>query len=170
MDAEQVRDAMLAASGELDPALGGESVTGDTPRRSIYVRRLRNSPDAVLAGFDVASGFQSTAVRDVTTTPGQTLLMLNGSYVLERSAALARRVVNSGAQSDAERVDRAHRLVFGRLPEAKLRDRYLAFLHEQAARVAASEQVAHNVQDRQFEALVDLCHVLLNSNEFLYIE
>jgi mono/diheme cytochrome c family protein len=170
MDAEQVRDAMLAASGELDRTIGGERKAKDNTPRALYVRRMRNSPDAVLGVFDGASGMLSMAVRDVTTTPGQTLMMLNGSYVRERSVALARRVVSNGAKSDIDRVNLAHRFVFGLAPHANRLDRYVTFLGQQVDRAKTSEENSKPASDPRFEALADFCHVLLNSNEFLYVE
>ena len=59
LDAEQVRDAMLAVSGELKQRDGGPSVSGASPYRSVYVKKLRNSPDEMLNGFDAPLGFES---------------------------------------------------------------------------------------------------------------
>ena len=166
LDAEQVRDAMLVASGELDRRLGGPTVLGKTPRRSLYVRRMRNSPDALLSAFDTVSGFHSVAVRDRTTTPTQTLLMLNGDQVLARADAIARRIENE-TQGDVEQVVLAYRLVLGKRPDPEQRERVIQFLQAQYRRARSSlptdQQAAH-------AALVDLCHVLINGNAFLYVE
>ena len=73
LDAEQVRDAMLAVSGELKLDAGGPAVLASTPRRSVYTRVHRNSPDPLIASFDVADGITSCARRNITVTPTQAL-------------------------------------------------------------------------------------------------
>ncbi len=189
LDAEQVRDAMLTVSGELDRTIGGEGVLGDKPRRSLYVKRMRNTPDPILGVFDGASGFHSTSVRDVTTTPSQTLLMLNGDYVLKRAAAIADHVSDGAAKSDGERVDMACGLVLGRTPSPARRDQFVDFLRRQAKQTLANnaesekqikqqdsgplpprKTAAEKSIDARRQAMIDFCHVLLNSNEFLYVE
>ncbi len=92
LDAEQIRDAMLAASGELELTSGGPSVDAKAPRRSIFTKQMRNSPDPLLDSFDAADGFNSTAKRNVTTTPTQSLLMVNGVWPMSRAKAFASRV------------------------------------------------------------------------------
>lgn len=92
LDAEQIRDAMLAASGELELLSGGPSVDAKSPRRSIFTKQMRNSPDALLNSFDAADGFNSTAKRNVTTTPTQSLLMVNGTWPMARAKSFATRV------------------------------------------------------------------------------
>lgn len=69
LEAEQIRDAVLAATGELklEPA-GGPGTDQLTPRRSIYSKWLRNAPNPLLNVFDLAEPFQSVAQRNVTTT------------------------------------------------------------------------------------------------------
>ena len=115
LDAEQVRDAILAATGRLDPKAGGPAVDFSQPRRSIYCRVLRNTRDPLLDVFDAPEGFQSTADRNVTTTPTQALLMINGNLVMEQAAALAARVDAEYPSRDvAARIDGAFRLCFQR--------------------------------------------------------
>ncbi|MHC4878806.1 MAG: DUF1549 domain-containing protein [Planctomycetota bacterium] len=92
LDAEQIRDAMLAASGELDLKDSGPAVDATKPRRSVFTKIIRNKPDPLLKSFDVSDGINSTARRQVTTTPTQSLLMINGTWSLERARALGRTV------------------------------------------------------------------------------
>ena len=134
--AEQIRDAVLAISGELDSKAGGAAVAASTPRRSVYTKVVRNSPDPMLKAFDVADGFNSTALRDVTTTPTQSLLMMNGQWMLARSAAFAKRVdqtvaknLSPGSNAGHAAVRTAWQLAFGRSPrdaEVEAASRYLA--------------------------------------------
>src|SRR5690606_10008128 len=88
LDAEQVRDAMLLVSGELVPRGGGPSAEHTEPVRSIYTRVLRNTRDPLLDVFDAPDAFSSTARRNVTTTPTQSLLLINSDVTLARAQAL----------------------------------------------------------------------------------
>ena len=136
--AEQIRDAVLAISGELDAKAGGAAVAASTPRRSVYTKVVRNSPDPMLKAFDVADGFNSTAERDVTTTPTQSLLMMNGQWTLDRSTAFAKRVdttvaknLSPGSNLSQSAVQTAWQFAFGRSPndaELESASRYLADL------------------------------------------
>ncbi len=121
--AEQIRDAVLSASGELDGKTGGPAVATTSPRRSVYTKIIRNSPDPMLKAFDAADGFNSTADRDVTTTPTQSLLMINGKWMLDRAGAFAKRVDKSIAKnlspgSDVRQaaIQSAWQFAFGRKP------------------------------------------------------
>jgi hypothetical protein len=154
LDAEQVRDALLAASGELDTAMGGPSVPADRPRRSVYTQIRRNSPDALLAAFDAADGFTSVATRNVTTTATQALYLMNDAWPLARARALAARVRAQAGGDAAAAVRLAFRLALGRAPDGRELRMAAAFLR------APGED----------EALVDLCHALFNSNAFLHVE
>ena len=160
LDAEQIRDAMLVASGELQNRMGGPSVEADQPRRSLYVKRLRNTPDEFLHSFDVANGLKSVSVRDVTTTPLQSLLMINGEFVLQRATKMAERWKGSDLAAD-QVVIAVVRSSLGREPtKLELQDA-LGFLGI-SAKAPASEIKP--------EKLIDFCHVLLNSSEFLYLD
>jgi hypothetical protein len=92
LDAEQVRDAMLAASGELDLSSGGPSTDGNGTRRSIYTIKKRNNQNELLRSLDAPAGFASTSERQSTTTPTQALLLMNGDWALARAQKLAARV------------------------------------------------------------------------------
>jgi hypothetical protein len=132
---------------------GGDS--GKTARRAIYLKVFRNKQDATLDVFDVPDGQFSTPVRNVTTTPTQSLFMINGPWVMLRAKALARRLNDSSKTLD-ERVTEAYRAAFSREPTADESRAGVEFLQ---GSTAGGE-----------EALVDFCHVLLNSNEFLYVD
>ncbi len=134
LDCEEVRDGMLAASGELDVAMGGLSVDWTAPRRSVYTKVLRNSKDPLLEAFDAPENFSSVPGRNATTTATQSLLMINGRWPLERAQAFARRLNGS----DAEKVDQAFRLACGRAPLPAERERSLAFLSKSAPAAAVA--------------------------------
>lgn len=168
LQAEQIRDAMLQASGELDQKIGGPSVAPEKPRRGIYVKSLRNQSDTFMHGFDLANGLKSVAVRDSTTTPTQALLLINGEYTLKRAEHFADRLQALQSHPHSSQQDRlpellqqAFQLAWGRPPTARELDRSLQFTTEEAGE-----------GERAFSAerFVDFCHVLFNSSQFLYVE
>ncbi len=170
LDAEQLRDALLAVGGGLDPAARGPSVNGDRPRRSVYTRVLRNTRDPVLGAFDTPEQFCSNARRSTTTTPTQALLMMNGGFVEQRARALAIRVEEEAGPVAADRVKLVFRRAFGRSPDRQELADAQAFLvrQEAMARDQAGPGSCAYRPDRA--ALTDLCHAVLNSNEFLYLD
>ena len=88
LDAEQIRDAILAVTGKMDLTVGGAGVSPDQPRRSIYTRVMRNARDPLLDAFDLPLFFSSTASRDTTTSPIQSLLLINSQVMLRHADAL----------------------------------------------------------------------------------
>jgi hypothetical protein len=102
LDAEQIRDNLLAVTGELDLTIGGPAVPSAQPRRSIYTRATRNVRDPLLDAFDGAESFVSSSERNVTTTPTQSLLMINSQTLLARAQAFADRLL---AIPDIETLD-----------------------------------------------------------------
>ncbi|MEO6245076.1 MAG: DUF1549 domain-containing protein [Opitutaceae bacterium] len=108
LDAEQVRDAMLAASGELDLSAGGAPADANlSVRRTIYTTKRRNAPNELLRVLDAPAGFASSAERQVTSTPLQALLFANGDWPLTRARRLG---------SQAASVEAAWQAVLGRAP------------------------------------------------------
>lgn len=150
MDAEQFRDSLLAVSGEIKYDAGGPSEGPESLRRSIYRRAKRNSPDPILFGFDAPDGSSSTARRNSTTTSLQALMVANSNWTIARSVALAQRIEASNAQPE-DRVRRAFETVHLRNP-------------------SEGELLLARKFVEKGNSLADLCHVLLSSNEFLFIE
>ena len=148
LHAEQIRDAALAASGEMDLEAGGPSVDSDRPRRSIYTKVVRNEPNPILAKFDAPDGFRSTAERSVTTTPTQSLLMINGDWMLKRARAFARHLEETRFANQDELIDYAFERAYGRLASSDERaaaERFIAAQREQvlASRKAMSDERLH---------------------------
>jgi hypothetical protein len=135
LDAEQARDAVLAASGELDLTMGGPGVEASKPRRSIYTRKIRNTQDEFLQSLDAPPGFSSLPTRDATTTATQSLLMINGDWPLERSRNMATRLVTEKPANDKALISRAYTLAFARQPTAQEAKDALAFLASQRTRL-----------------------------------
>ncbi len=137
LQAEEIRDAMLAASGELDLAMGGPSVDVNQPRRTVYTKQLRNIRDPLLEAFDLPQAFASEAGRNSTTTATQSLLLINNRWPLERAEAFAKRLRKSGA-THAELATSAWRLAYGREPSMAELEASIAFLDRGAPKAGSS--------------------------------
>ncbi len=172
LDAESVRDALIATTGTLDRRMGGESVKQfiqtpgihvtpnvdyanfdpDRPenrRRSVYRFIFRTLPDPLMETLDVADSSQLTAVRNSSVTALQALSMLNNPFVVRQSEHLAARAFQASGDLDHQ-ISAAVRLVLQRAPT----DRERTVLTDYA---------------RQ-HGLPNACRVLLNSNEFLFVD
>jgi DNA-directed RNA polymerase subunit F len=128
LEAEQIRDTILAATGKLRLELGGPSVPATQPRRTIYTRQQRNVRDPLLEVFDLPEAFQSVAERYATTTPTQALLLMNSPLLLQYAQALAERLQAEKPVSEAALVESAYRRVFGRPPSSEETQTAVAFL------------------------------------------
>ena len=161
--AEQLHDSLLSVADQLDAKLGGANDNKESARRAIYRRVYRNRADKLLGLFDLPDGINSVAERPVTTTPTQALAMFNGPWGTKTATAMADRITACGCENANAAVEMGYRLAFGRSPTA-------AEL-ELAKEYIATEQ-GGNFSDSSISrsALIGFCHVLLNSNEFLYID
>jgi hypothetical protein len=167
LEAESLRDAMLAVSGNLDCKMGGlgfrlfryrtqnvaiyeplEKQGRETWRRAIYQQQARANREELMAAFDCPECAQRTPRRDVTTTPLQALSLLNGTFTAQQAGFMAARVEKvAGGQLQAQ-VRQAFRLAFDRAPTAD----------EESAALGLVQRYG----------LAALCRALLNANEFLY--
>ncbi len=167
LEAETIRDAMLAVSGRLNLKMYGrgfdlfdkrgglsgftpvESFSGDGLRRMIYAHKVRREREAVFGAFDCPDAGQSTAHRRESTTPIQALNLFNSRFTIDESDAFAARVKTDAGDDTAKQFHRAYQLALNRDPSAdELRD----------AEPAAREH-----------GLATLCRALFNSNEFLFL-
>ncbi len=127
LEAEALRDSVLAVAGTLEDKLGGESAAlDDTRRRTVYVRVGRYRQEETLSLFDFPSSSVTAEQRAVTNVPLQRLFFLNSSFILKQSAALADRVA---AVPASERIGLVYRLLFQRGPspgELTLANQFLA--------------------------------------------
>lgn len=135
LDAEQARDAVLAASGELKPDMGGEGVPASTPKRSIYTKKIRNTQDDFLRSLDAPAGFQSIAERQSTTTATQSLLLINGDWPLDRSRAMAANLLKSKPKDDTVLVQQAYLKTYSRDPSKKEAEAAVDFLRTQRSQL-----------------------------------
>ena len=146
LDAEQIRDAILSATGELDLTAGGPSTDATKPRRTIYTKVIRNTRDPLLEVFDVPEGFSSMSQRNVTTTPTQSLHMINSPWSLQRARDFGKRLAKEAPSSDpGAAVDHAYRLAFARAPQGREREAAIKFLQEQMELPAGKVSETKNV-------------------------
>ena len=155
LDAEQIRDNILKVSGELEMQLGGEGQDVESTRRSTYLKMMRNHPHPFLLAFDGTDGILSSPERNTTTTPTQTLLIMNNDWVLARATALSKLTLPLDMKNCEKNIDLIH---------WKLYSRCATDTEKQFARDFFS-----NTKSPE-EAWTDYCHVLLAANEFLYIQ
>ncbi|HEY1189306.1 MAG TPA: DUF1549 and DUF1553 domain-containing protein [Gemmata sp.] len=168
-DGEIVRDIALAASGLLNPKVGGPSVFTPAPdflfkppasygpfewaeakgedryRRALYTFRRRSTPYPALTVFDVPVGEASCVKRSRTNTPLQALTGLNETIFVEAARALGKRAVLEGGKTDAERLTYAFRLCVARKPTADERAVLAALLEKTRKRFAEGEANAAEV-------------------------
>ena len=131
LESEQIRDAVFAACGDLKvDKQAGPSVVYGEPVRSIFTRIMRNNRDPLADVFDAPQWFSSASSRDVTTTPIQSLLLLNSPFMLKRGEILATRIAKEVPKDEAAQVRRLYQVLFARLPSVDEARRAVAFLKE----------------------------------------
>ncbi|MBL8175668.1 MAG: DUF1553 domain-containing protein [Bryobacterales bacterium] len=177
LEGETVRDAILQVAGALNTKMYGPGVFPPLPpgmvtrggwkteedasesnRRSVYVFVRRNTRYPMFESFDMPDTHESCARRNNTVSAGQALELMNNELVLGWAKDLAKRVQNDAGMSAASQVERAWRLVYARAPQTEETKAALDFLKQH-------DQITGNRQT----SMVDLCHMLLNSNEFLHM-
>jgi hypothetical protein len=162
LDVEAWRDAMLAATGELELSVGGSPsnlIRGDNRRRTVYGQVKRRELADVLRLFDFPDPVAHSAIRVATTTPLQQLFALNSPLLHERSSALAQRVLQEGPDDQEGRINWICNVVLGRRAAA---DEIALALRFVAA--ASGDGLSAEESWRQY------CHALLASNELLFVE
>lgn len=189
LEAEAIRDAMLAASGELDltrpeASLVGR-VIGDRPisligldkrlpkdldgsvHRSVYLPVIRDRLPDVLELFDFASASFVTGHRENTNVPTQALYLMNSSFVQDRARMLAARVHREAGSDEQALVRKVFRLCLGRLPTPDEEDRSLAFL---AAASTPADDTEKEEQGSDLATVTSFCQAILCTAEFRILD
>jgi hypothetical protein len=192
LDAESVRDSLLAVSGRLDRAVGGNDsgellfkegenigacirpnrlqpyhpVYTTSVRRSLYLPVVRNAVPDVFALFDGADPNGVTALRNDTTVAAQALFLLNHPFVREQSRHFAERLLADGGE-DAARIALGYRLALGREPSASEVMEVAGFLAAYQKQAATS---GRKPEETRLSAWQSFCQTLFCRNEFLYVE
>lgn len=164
LEAETIRDALLAVGGNLDPSMFGPSVLENSARRSIYLRVKRSELLPIMTMFDAPEPTQSIGERSVTTVPTQALAMMNSPLVRQQAEKLAARIKPAKDAPLSTSIDQAYRITLGRPPSNIEQSRMLAFIDQQRAAMGGHTPQATD------KAMIEFCHVLLCLNEFVYID
>ena len=179
LEAEAIRDSILAVSGRLDSKLEGPGVLphltdhqvgrgrpGSGPldgngRRSIYLQVRRNFLNPMFSAFDYPTPFTAIGQRTVSNVPAQALVMLNNPFVLQQAELWAKRVLAVPNRTPAERVRDMYLTAFGRAPAKAELTAALEFVADQSADYGKPDHP---------RAWADLAHVLFNTKEFIFVE
>ena len=143
-------------------------------RRGLYLYSKRGLLLPMMTTFNFMDATQSCGQRDVTTVPTQALVLLNNPFVHDRSDMLARTII-SDSLSPSDQVQNLWSTVYGRSAtelELNLAVKHLSIqserLQQQSRSASAAEETS--VRSAAESALASLAHVLLNSNEFIYVD
>jgi hypothetical protein len=185
LEAEAIRDVILSASGKINLQAGGEPffpsipasvrdsyrqgrwvMTKEEPstwRRSIYAYWKRGLKYPLFEVHDQPDPNVTCEKRNITTVPTQALTMLNNEFVLIQARNLAERISRDAGGDPVKQVRLLYRIALSREPVQKELEKNLAFI--------LSQRDYHSARgsDADLEALTDLAHVMLNTNEFVYI-
>jgi hypothetical protein len=185
LQAEAIRDSLLAVSGELLPLMYGSSVPvhlttfmdgrgrpgqsgplDGNGRISLYLNVRRNFLNPMFLAFDAPVPFSTMGRRNVSNVPAQALTLMNDPLVIGRAKAWATRVLSGRERSAGERLAVLYETAFGRPPDEQEARASLAFLNARQI-----DQAGLAAADRELEvsAWADLCHVLYNTKEFIFI-
>jgi cytochrome c553 len=183
LEAESIRDSILAVSGTLRREMGGPSVPvflttflegrgrpesgplDGAGRRSIYVGLRRNFLPAMMLAFDMPIPFATVGLRSVSNVPAQSLILMNDPFVAAEARAWSERLLKEASTGDA-RVGMMYMEALGRQPTADERDEALRFVAVQEEQYRKQESPAAAAA----LAWADLCHVVFNLKEFVFIE
>lgn len=195
LDAEQIRDSILAVSGRLDASLGGKTVPlrnrqfvfdhtsidhtrYDGLRRTLYLPVIRNNLYTLFQQFDFPDPTTPSGNRNTTVVAPQALLMMNSDLIMDSADALAVRLV-AQAGDDVARVQTAYQLALGRPATDSETQRALVFIKEFQTEVSSSKNVAISgnpenqtnaaAQSATCEAWSIFCQSLFACNEFFFV-
>jgi hypothetical protein len=186
LEAEVIRDCVLAVSGRLDSTMGGPPVLlaarpdglvvvdesklkrpADANKRSVYLLSRRAYNLSLLTVFDRPLFAVNCPKRDASVIPLQSLTMLNDKFVADEAEHFAGRVANTSPRTTDEEVRSAFCIALGRLPNDVEMRRCSGYLSGQQEAMKLAGESDHNARR---SALVQLCHTLFNTSEFLYAE
>ena len=176
LDAESLRDGILAVTGDLDRTIGGTPVNEQTPqpmanvpearRRSIYLQVFRENLHELFQVFDFPDPNALAGRRFVTTAPTQALYLMNSEFMAERSGRWAEKLQSETGRSPAELIAEVYAMAYARQPSASEVERAERFIDEFERALAQAEPDAGTRRMKSWKAF---CHAILESSEFRYI-
>jgi mono/diheme cytochrome c family protein len=166
LEAEVIRDALLAVGGTLDDSMFGPGTLDEASRRrSIYLTVKRSKLVPMMQVFDAPEALGGVADRPTTTIAPQALLLMNNPQVRNCAKAMARRIAANGRTSVEEAIRSAYLIALARLPAADELADGVSFVRQQTKSYeAAAKTDAHEL------GLADFCQILMCLNEFVYVE
>lgn len=184
--AEEIRDGMLALTGQLDFTMGGTLQSGvgtdgenssgrlsispdGSRRRTVYLPIRRSNLPALFNLFDFGDATTPGEGRPHTNVSPQALYMMNGEAVAKRARELARILLETG-YTDELGIAGAYRRILGRRPGPEEIRESREYLEGYRNRVVAVSQAKGVVTTPNLDAWQSLCRVLLSSNEFIYVD
>ncbi len=184
IEAESVRDSILSMAGRLNTtqfgppdafkALPDGEVVTDSTRRSIYVSHRRTQPLSLLETFDQPFLSPNCVERGHSVVSSQALHLMNGDLAQENSRFMAGRIIDRVGDDESSQVERAYLLAFARKPtgeEMKSATTALKRMQAEWLKTLQNDKPAEPLGKRgHWLALATLCHTLINSAEFLYID
>ena len=184
LQGEAIRDSFLQVSGNLDlkmfgppvpihltSFMGGRGRPGKSGplngagRRSVYVAVRRNFLSPMMLAFDTPIPFNSTGARNQSNVPAQALILMNDPFVIEQAKRWAERIVTTD-QTSTQRIEAIYQTALGRPPSEQESGRALSFIEQQAAEVGIDQTKINT----SVEVWQDVCHVVFNLKEFIYIQ
>jgi hypothetical protein len=163
LEAEALRDSLLAVAGRLDRTMGGKAIPVtelNTPRRTLYLMTIRSDRNNYRALFDAADPGSIVEKRNESTVAPQALFLMNHPFVREQANAAAAKLLAEPGLDDARRTVRAYRLALGRAPT----DAEMKGVREFLSSVGPADARA------QREAWSQVFHALFGSIDFRYVE
>ena len=164
LDAEAIRDTLLAVSGTLDKTMFGKGTLNQAiPRRSIYLTVKRGNLIPMLQLFDAPDAIQSIGHRDVTTVPPQALALMNSPLARQLAEKFAKRIQSAPSMSPEKVVNSAYAIALSRPPTDAERQQMADFIKKQAASYSADGKAMER-------AVADFCQLMFCLNEFIFID
>ena len=155
LDAEQIRDAMLAISGELSNKSDGPAADGSAGTRGVFMKKRRNTRDALIGGFDAPLRFASAPSRLATTSPTQSLFLINSDWAIQRSSALAKQLLETTDKVDADVITKAFEIIYGRQPSTREIEMALGFINTQSQLLPPEETSSQKYPNKTGRRPVD---------------
>jgi len=170
LEAEAVRDNVLAVSGNLDTTMGGVATRDiNSGRRTLYLMTIRSDRSGYGPLFDAADANVSVERRTVSTVAPQALFLLNNPFLLSQTHLLAQSLAKAEPESASARIQAAYQRLYGRPANSQEVEIGLAFL-ARAAKETPTAGSVKSIAEGDLRPWEEYCQLLLCANEFLYID
>jgi hypothetical protein len=182
LEAEAIRDELLAISGRLDGSNFGPSVPvhltdflqgrgrpvvngplDGNGRRSIYLAIRRNFPSPMMQAFDLPTPFSTMGARNVSNVPAQALILMNDPFVIQQAELWAKRTLAEPNETPEQRIAAMYDAAFARPATAEEISAAQTFLESQA------KEYGLDAASSDLRVWADLAHVLVNAKEFIFL-